>query len=94
MLPTRLATSSTGISTTIFSTIVLENAHPGGVSSPPVKTLPFTLLPLAITASLHAAPQPDFQLPEINDNTDRAGQTVSPRDYRQFISVYYFGHET
>ena len=41
-----------------------------------------------------AAPQPEFSLPENNNNTDRAGLDVSPRDYRQFISVYYFGHET
>lgn len=53
-----------------------------------------SIVALAAATTLHAAPQPDFRLPEENANTDRAGQTISPRDYRGFVSVYYFGHET
>lgn len=44
-------------------------------------------------ASAAAAPQPDFTLADVNPGSDRSGQTISPRDYQQQISVYYFGRE-
>jgi hypothetical protein len=45
------------------------------------------------TTGAQAAPQPDFRLPEINPRSPRAGDTVSPSDYRQQITVWYFGRE-
>jgi len=35
--------------------------------------------------------KPDFQLRDVNPNSPRKNQTVSPRDYRLQISAYYFG---
>ncbi|MDG2123453.1 MAG: hypothetical protein P8J87_07140 [Verrucomicrobiales bacterium] len=59
-----------------------------------ISTLTTILAAMVASGIASAAPQPEFSLPENNNNTDRAGLDVSPRDYRQFISVYYFGHET
>ena len=39
-------------------------------------------------------PQPDFRLPDVNPNSPRYLHLVSPRDYRQQVSAYYFGQET
>lgn len=56
-------------------------------------------LPLSAAAALaaatfaHADPQPSFSLPDVNANSGRTGQMISPRDYREQISVYYFGRE-
>ncbi len=37
-----------------------------------------------------AQPVPDFSLPDVNANSPRFNQTVSPRDYRLQVSGYYF----
>lgn len=34
-----------------------------------------------------------FALPDINPQSSRAGRTLSPRDYGQWITAYYFGNE-
>jgi hypothetical protein len=39
-------------------------------------------------------PQPDFHLQDVNPNSARSGQSVSPRDYLGGISAWYFGHST
>ena len=39
-------------------------------------------------------PRPDFQLTDVNANSARAGQAVSPRDYLGKVSAWYFGHST
>lgn len=41
-----------------------------------------------------AAAMPDFQLTDLNPNSPTAGELVSPRDYLQKVSVWYFGHST
>ena len=35
---------------------------------------------------------PDFTLTDVNAGSPRTGQGVSPRDYLQQLSVWYFGH--
>lgn len=37
---------------------------------------------------------PDFVLTDVNPNSATAGQPVSPRDYLQKVSAWYFGHAT
>lgn len=39
------------------------------------------------------APIAAFALNDLNQNSPRSGRTVSPRDYGQWISAYYFGNE-
>ena len=59
-------------------------------------------LTLFFTASIQILPaqlvQPEFNLPDVNPSSFRnagtsAQQTISPRHYRQQISVYYFSQE-
>lgn len=38
-----------------------------------------------------AEPVPDFSVSDVNPNSVRGGQEVSPRDYLLQVSVYYFG---
>ena len=40
-----------------------------------------------------AEPLREFVLPDLNAASDRVGDQVSPRDYTQWISAYYFGNE-
>lgn len=40
------------------------------------------------------APQPDFSLHDVNPTSSRYGQAVSPRDYLEKVSGWYFGHAT
>ena len=35
---------------------------------------------------------PDFALVDVNSTSDTYNQSVSPRDYSQQISAWYFGH--
>jgi hypothetical protein len=35
---------------------------------------------------------PDFSLVDVNPNSARSGDHVSPRDYQQQVSAYYFGY--
>ena len=37
---------------------------------------------------------PDFALPDVNATSPTFNQTVSPRDYLQKVSAWYFGHAT
>jgi hypothetical protein len=37
---------------------------------------------------------PDFSLVDVNANSARYQETVSPRDYLGLISAWYFGHST
>ena len=39
-----------------------------------------------------ASALPDFTLSDVNAGSPRTGQGVSPRDYLQQLSVWYFGH--
>tara|TARA_B100000029_G_C17415015_1_gene902159 strand:+ start:451 stop:708 length:258 start_codon:yes stop_codon:yes gene_type:complete len=38
--------------------------------------------------------QPDFHLTDVNATSATTGQAVSPRDYLQQVSAWYFGHAT
>ncbi|MFN0128042.1 MAG: hypothetical protein ACKV19_15290 [Verrucomicrobiales bacterium] len=40
-----------------------------------------------------AAPMTAFSLPDLNPGSSRVGQPISPPDYREWISAYYFGNE-
>ena len=37
---------------------------------------------------------PDFQLVDVNPTSPTYAQSVSPRDYLQKVSAWYFGHAT
>ena len=37
---------------------------------------------------------PDFSLPDVNATSPRYDEMVSPRDYLQAVSGWYFGHAT
>ncbi len=39
-------------------------------------------------------PKSDFSLADVNTTSPRAGESVSPRDYLQKVSAWYFGHAT
>ena len=39
-------------------------------------------------------PMPDFSLADRNSNSPLFGQSISPRDYLEKISGWYFGHAT
>lgn len=43
------------------------------------------------SVSSFADPVPEFALPDVNANSLRYEQTVSPGDYKLQISAYYFG---
>jgi hypothetical protein len=38
--------------------------------------------------------QPDFHLTDVNTTSSTFGQDVSPRDYLEEVSAWYFGHAT
>ena len=37
---------------------------------------------------------PNFNLPDVNDESARFGQDISPRDYEGSVSGWYFAHST
>jgi hypothetical protein len=37
---------------------------------------------------------PDFAVLDVNPNSPRHGEAVSPRDYEGLVSAWYFGHAT
>jgi hypothetical protein len=45
------------------------------------------------TAVQGGTPLTAFALSDLNVNSSRLGRTLSPRDYGQWISAYYFGNE-
>ena len=57
-----------------------------GCSTPPPDTEP------VVEVSEEALP--DFALPDVNANSARFQQSVSPRDYVGQVSAWYFGNST
>jgi hypothetical protein len=53
----------------------------------------FGLIALAAGPALAGTPLTAFHLNDLNPNSSRLGRTISPRDYGQWISAYYFGNE-
>ena len=51
-------------------------------------------LPAAVGGEGEASPMPDFSLMDVNPNSPTKDQAVSPRDYLQQVSAWYFGHAT
>ena len=52
------------------------------------------MVAVALSVEFSAAQtQPDFLLPDVNPASERSGQKVSPRQYQQQITVWYFGRE-
>jgi len=43
--------------------------------------------------SARAVPIATFALDDLNERSSRVAQVISPRDYGQWISAYYFGNE-
>ena len=43
---------------------------------------------------LSGFPQPDFHLTDVNETSTSTGQAVSPRDYLEEVSAWYFAHAT
>lgn len=41
-----------------------------------------------------SVPRPDFSLQDVNPNSATHDQTVSPRQYLNSVSAYYFGSAT
>lgn len=37
---------------------------------------------------------PNFSIQDVNPNSARSGEMVSPRDYLGSVSAWYFGHAT
>ncbi len=50
--------------------------------------------PSTASVYLSAGPVSDFSLEDVNATSPRFGQAVSPRDYLQKVSGWYFGHAT
>jgi hypothetical protein len=49
------------------------------------------VLAVSVLSSWAGELVPDFKLVDVNPNSTRSKQLVSPRDYRLQISAYYFG---
>ena len=44
--------------------------------------------------ALPLGPVPDFMLIDLNSGSARAGEVISPRDYLEQVSGWYFAHST
>lgn len=55
--------------------------------------LTLSLIAVATGAAHAGTPLTAFNLNDLNPNSSRLGRTISPRDYGQWISAYYFGNE-
>ena len=51
-------------------------------------------LPAGVTGEGESSPMPDFTLTDVNPASPTKDQGVSPRDYLQQVSAWYFGHAT
>ena len=51
-------------------------------------------LPAGVTGEGESSPMPDFTLTDVNPASATKDQGVSPRDYLQQVSAWYFGHAT
>jgi hypothetical protein len=47
-----------------------------------------------VAVTVTPPPHPDFQLADLNPTSPRYGDQVSPRDYLEAVSGWYFGHAT
>ncbi len=48
---------------------------------------------VGLSAAIGDVP-PDFSLTDVNATSATSGESVSPRDYLQQVSGWYFGHAT
>ena len=51
-------------------------------------------IPAMVSAEGETAAMPGFQLTDVNSASPTVNQPVSPRDYLQQVSAWYFGHAT
>ena len=51
-------------------------------------------IPAMVSGEGEATAMPDFTLTDVNSASPTANQGVSPRDYLQQVSGWYFGHAT
>ena len=52
------------------------------------------VLPAASPVAVGAAMVPDFALTDVNSTSSTYNQSVSPGDYLEQVSGWYFGHAT
>jgi hypothetical protein len=64
--------------------LALQAASPQTGVVSPVMTQPITTEP----------PRADFALVDVSADSPRSGELVSPRDYLEAVSGWYFGHAT
>jgi hypothetical protein len=59
------------------------------------KTTYLTILLASSVGALAQTALSDFSLPNVNSTSgsDRIGQTIEPKQYRQQVLAVYFGHE-
>ena len=50
--------------------------------------------PAGVTGEGESSPMPDFTLTDVNPASATKDQGVSPRDYLEQVSAWYFGHAT
>ncbi len=52
------------------------------------------LAPLSLACDTADGQVPEFHLTDLNDESQSFGQVISPRDYLEQISGWYFAHAT
>lgn len=75
------------------SLFILPRPREGGVISSTCRWLALWAGMLLTSAAAAGAPIAAFALNDLNAGSSRTGQVLSPRDYGQWISAYYFGNE-
>ncbi len=62
----------------------------GSLATPFVALLILSVAPSIVMADI----APDFSLTDVNKTSATYGEAVSPRDYLDHASAWYFGHST
>jgi hypothetical protein len=93
-MPRRARNRGTSVNSIDFGPVVRHSSltamkSPRFTNAAALAVASFLFLPAGF-----ATPLPDFQLPDENPNSPRFGQVISPRQYQEQVSAYYFGLET
>jgi hypothetical protein len=86
--------SSFGLLLAVWSACNQPLDPPGGSPTPSPTGSPAPTSSPAPTESPAASPMPDFAALDVNPNSLRHNEPVSPRDYLETVSAWYFGHAT
>ncbi len=76
----------------LIALIPVAACEPGALSNNPNGNSPNPGGEDAVQVSADALP--DFLLTDVNANSTRLAEAVSPRDYLGQVSAWYFGHST